>query len=44
MWTHNPNKLKLHTSERDHPAALPGYLKCGFVIVSERMEKQAVVI
>lgn len=40
-WRHHPRKLILHTSERDHPRALPNYLTAGFHLVAEKLEKQA---
>ncbi|MDJ1483434.1 GNAT family N-acetyltransferase [Cytophagaceae bacterium YF14B1] len=39
----NPEKLSLDTMDQDHPAALHNYLKAGFVIVDERIEKQTVI-
>jgi len=42
-WKSNPKKLILNTCEIDHPGALPMYLKAGFTIVDERIEKQAVI-
>jgi len=42
-WKRNPKKLILNTCEIDHPGALPMYLKAGFTIVDERIEKQAVI-
>lgn len=50
QWTINEvakypaQKFKLHTSDQDHPGALPNYLKSGFRIVDEKIEKQAVII
>ncbi|HSO89002.1 MAG TPA: GNAT family N-acetyltransferase [Draconibacterium sp.] len=43
VWKSNPSKLILNTCEIDHPGALPMYLKAGFTIVAERIEKQAVL-
>ena len=31
VWNYNPRRLWLHTCTLDHPAALPNYLKAGFV-------------
>jgi GNAT superfamily N-acetyltransferase len=30
-WSYDPKRLWLHTCTLDHPAALPNYLKAGFV-------------
>jgi GNAT superfamily N-acetyltransferase len=43
-WKSNPRKLILNTCEIDHTGALPLYLKAGFTIVDERVEKQAVIL
>ncbi|MDJ1471242.1 GNAT family N-acetyltransferase [Xanthocytophaga flava] len=43
VFEDNPNKLSLDTMDQDHPAALHNYLKAGFVIVDERIEKQTVI-
>ncbi len=40
----NPKKLSLDTMDQDHPQALPNYLKAGFQIVDQRMEKQTVLL
>jgi GNAT superfamily N-acetyltransferase len=42
-WKSNPKKLILNTCEIDHPGDLPMYLKASFIIVDERIEKQAVI-
>ncbi len=42
VWKSFPVKFKLTTSEQDHPKALPNYLKAGFIIVDERLKKQAI--
>jgi GNAT superfamily N-acetyltransferase len=34
-WSYGPKRLWLHTCTEDHPAALPNYLKAGFVIFKE---------
>jgi GNAT superfamily N-acetyltransferase len=34
-WSYNPRRSWLHTCTKDHPAALPNYLKAGFVIYKE---------
>jgi GNAT superfamily N-acetyltransferase len=43
-WKRKPKKFKLNTCEKDHPNALKNYLKAGFKIVDERIEKQAVLV
>lgn len=34
-WSHQPRRFWLHTCTLDHPAALPNYLKAGFVLFKE---------
>jgi len=34
-WSYNPRRFWLHTDTQDHQAALPNYLKAGFVIYKE---------
>lgn len=34
-WSYQPHRFWLHTCTLDHPAALPNYLKAGFVIFNE---------
>jgi GNAT superfamily N-acetyltransferase len=34
-FSYGPRRLWLHTCTRDHPAALPNYLKAGFAIYKE---------
>jgi GNAT superfamily N-acetyltransferase len=36
-WSYRPRRLWLHTCTNDHPAALPNYLKAGFVVYKEEM-------
>ena len=43
-WKSKPRKVLLNTCEIDHPGALPIYLKAGFIIAEERIEKQAVIL
>jgi GNAT superfamily N-acetyltransferase len=43
-WKSKPRKVLLNTCEIDHPGALPIYLKAGFKIAEERIEKQAVIL
>jgi hypothetical protein len=31
-WSYSPKRFWLHTCTKDHPAALPNYLKAGFAI------------
>ena len=37
-WSYNPRRFWLHTDTKDHPAALPNYLKAGFTIYKEEMK------
>jgi GNAT superfamily N-acetyltransferase len=37
-WNYNPKRLWLHTDTEDHPAALPLYLRMGFVVYKEVVE------
>ena len=34
-WSYGPRRFWLHTDTKDHPAALPNYLKAGFEIYKE---------
>jgi GNAT superfamily N-acetyltransferase len=34
-WSYLPTRFWLHTCTRDHPAAIPNYLKAGFTIYKE---------
>ena len=34
-WSYNPRRFWLHTCTKDHPAALPNYLKAGFAVYKE---------
>jgi GNAT superfamily N-acetyltransferase len=34
-WSYQPRRLWLHTCTKDHPAALPNYLKAGFTVYKE---------
>jgi GNAT superfamily N-acetyltransferase len=38
-WAYSPQRLWLHTCTEDHPAALPNYLKAGFVIYKEGLHE-----
>jgi GNAT superfamily N-acetyltransferase len=39
-WGYRPRRFWLHTCTLDHPAALPNYLKAGFVVYKEEMIKR----
>ncbi len=39
-WSYHPRRFWLHTCTKDHPAALPNYLKAGFAIYKEEVENQ----
>jgi GNAT superfamily N-acetyltransferase len=39
-WGYRPKRLWLHTCTDDHPAAIPNYLKAGFVIYKEEVRDQ----
>jgi GNAT superfamily N-acetyltransferase len=39
-WSYSPRRLWLHTDTEDHKAALPNYLKRGFVIFKEETREQ----
>jgi GNAT superfamily N-acetyltransferase len=39
-WSYHPRRVWLHTCTKDHPAALPNYLKAGFVVYKEAMTKR----
>ena len=43
-WQHNPRRVWLHTCTLDHPAALPNYLKAGFVAYDEETIQQAIQV
>jgi len=40
-WSYGPERLWLHTDTEDHPAALPLYLKMGFVVYKEVVEGES---
>ena len=42
-WSYEPDRVWVHTCDLDHPAALPNYLKAGFVVYKEEMVRQAVL-
>jgi GNAT superfamily N-acetyltransferase len=37
-WSYSPRRFWLHTCTRDHPVALPNYLKAGFAIFKEKIK------
>jgi GNAT superfamily N-acetyltransferase len=37
-WSYQPRRFWLHTCTKDHPAALPNYLKAGFAVYKEEMK------
>ncbi len=39
-WSYGPRRFWLHTCTKDHPAALPNYLKAGFAIYKEEVKDQ----
>ena len=39
-WSYGPRRFWLHTCTKDHPAALPNYLKAGFTIYKEVVKEQ----
>jgi GNAT superfamily N-acetyltransferase len=39
-WSYGPRRFWLHTDTKDHPAALPNYLKAGFEIYKEEVKDQ----
>jgi GNAT superfamily N-acetyltransferase len=39
-WGYGPRRLWLHTCSKDHPTALPNYLKGGFTIYKETIKDQ----
>jgi GNAT superfamily N-acetyltransferase len=39
-WSYAPRRFWLHTCTKDHPAALPNYLKAGFTIYREVMDAE----
>jgi GNAT superfamily N-acetyltransferase len=38
-WSYQPKRFWLHTCTKDHPAALPNYLKAGFIIYKEGLHE-----
>jgi GNAT superfamily N-acetyltransferase len=42
-WSHNPSRVWLHTCELDGKAAMPMYLRAGFVQYDERLENQHIM-
>jgi GNAT superfamily N-acetyltransferase len=39
-WSYKPRRFWLHTDTKDHPAALPNYLKAGFEIYKEGVNEK----
>jgi GNAT superfamily N-acetyltransferase len=39
-WSYGPRRFWLHTCTKDHPAALPNYLKAGFAVYREEVKEQ----
>jgi GNAT superfamily N-acetyltransferase len=39
-WTYQPRRVWLHTCTLDHPAALPNYLKAGFITYKEEVTQK----
>ncbi len=39
-WSHDPRRFWLHTCTKDHPAALPNYLKAGFAVYKEGLHEE----
>jgi GNAT superfamily N-acetyltransferase len=39
-WSYRPRRFWLHTCTQDHAAALPNYVKAGFVIYREEIKDQ----
>jgi GNAT superfamily N-acetyltransferase len=39
-WSYGPRRFWLHTCTKDHPAALPNYLKAGFAVYKEEVKEQ----
>jgi GNAT superfamily N-acetyltransferase len=38
-WSYGPRRFWLHTCTKDHPAALPNYLKAGFTTYKEEVKE-----
>lgn len=39
-WSYGPRRLWLHTCTKDHPGALPNYLKAGFAVYREETKNE----
>ena len=39
-WSYQPRRFWLHTCTKDHPAALPNYLKAGFAVYKEGINEK----
>lgn len=42
VWSTQPRRFWLHTCTLDHPAALPNYLKAGFVLYKDVMTQREI--
>jgi GNAT superfamily N-acetyltransferase len=42
-WSHQPQRVWVHTCDLDHPAALPLYLKTGFQVYDEKIVDQRLI-
>jgi GNAT superfamily N-acetyltransferase len=40
-WSYHPRRFWLHTCTKDHPAALPNYLKAGFTISKQETRERS---
>jgi GNAT superfamily N-acetyltransferase len=40
VWSYSPRRFWLHTCTKDHPAAMPNYLKAGFAIYNEGLHEE----
>ena len=38
-WSYGSRRFWLHTCTKDHPAALPNYLKAGFTVYKEEIKE-----
>lgn len=41
-WSYQPKRVWLHTCTLNHPAALPNYLKAGFVVYKEDVRQREI--
>jgi GNAT superfamily N-acetyltransferase len=40
VWNYGPKRFWLHTCTKDHPVALPNYLKAGFAVYKEEVKDE----